>query len=178
MKYQYFSVEPPPGAGSPFTARVDENGSVTSNRNGNWETETVLEEADLWRPEQERIEWDIRPINDPNVTDSNPNHDPKNGQFTTGTYKGATESRRGGKKKRMEHAVFAHSKEEASKIMIERHRDDNKLQPSDYIASSDVRIQPNNEPAPRSKYPNKGSKEYEALQEMQRRYDELQHKGD
>lgn len=175
-----FSVEPPPGAGEPFEARYDGSG-VTSNRDGDWKPDPRFTIADLVMPEQNFIEWDIRPLESTDVGDMNPNHDPKTGQFTSGLYAGTAESKRGGKRKSSRHEVFAHSPEEAKQIIAGRHRDEHKLMPSDFVfVGSFQYLGKDKTPTPPPpKPPNRNSKEWKARQEMQARVDEQKgYKGD
>jgi hypothetical protein len=191
-----YKVVPPSGAGQPFEARV-ENGTVISNRDGTWKDETRLTPADLAFPEQAFIEWDITPIVD--TQDFNPYHDPETGQFASGPsaaakiygrgktprgpglYSATTESKRSGKKTSVKHEVWAGSWEEAADIMMDRHREANKLMRSDQIGVTGFQfLGADKKPAsPPPKPPNVGSKEWEARQAMQRRVDEQKgYKGD
>lgn len=178
MTMMRFSVEPPPGAGEPFEARYTKEGGVESNRNGDWEKETRLTLADLMFPEQEFIEWDIRPIKD--VKDMNPYHDPETGQFThaPGIYEGTVTSKNSkGTKNVTKRQIYARSHEDALKRLEDYTRRNRLLKPEDPVKVEGVKLLHPEQPP--TEFPEPTPDELEWRREMQERVDEQKgYKGD
>lgn len=114
------------------------------------------------------------------MDDMNPYHDPETGQFTTaGWFTGKTAVKRNGRKTgEREHRVFAEHPDDVPKILMSNRRATARSTDEVIIVGPIVQVAGDTRkhlPKP----PNKGSKEWHALQEMQARVDEQKgYKGD
>lgn len=113
--------------------------------------------------------------------DYNPYHDPETGQFTTaGWFTGGTIIKRKGRKTSpRQHRVFAEHPDDVPNILI-NNRKATALKTDEVLLHGEIKQVAGDTRTHRQKLPNKGSKEYEFLQEMQARVDEQSggYKGD